>query len=68
MRFLPGGQPVIEHDPRAAERTGERLPLSWCRVEAVVIPEPHTESIVDLMFETSDSHADSYRVLFSRVA
>ena len=63
MRFLPGGQPVVEHDPRAAERTGERLPLSWCRVEAVVVPEPHTESIVDLTFETGDSHVGGYRVL-----
>lgn len=51
MRCLPGGQPVVEHDPRAAERPRQRLPLSWCRVEAVAIPELHTESIVDLKFE-----------------
>jgi hypothetical protein len=41
MRFLPGGQPVVEHDARAPERPRQGLLLSWCRVEAVVIPEPH---------------------------
>jgi hypothetical protein len=62
MRFLPGGQPVVEHDARAPERPRQGLLLSWCRVEAVVIPEPHTKSVIDLMFECSDIHADSYRV------
>ena len=68
MRFLPGGQPVVEHDARAPERPRQGLLLSWCRVEAVAIPEPHIYIILDLMFECSDIHVDSYCVLPPHVA
>ena len=36
MRLLPGAQPVVEHDPCASERPGERGALTRRRVEAVV--------------------------------
>ncbi len=49
MRFPAGTQPVVEDDPRAAERPGQRLTLPRCRVEAVLIPEPHPLSILGLM-------------------
>jgi hypothetical protein len=61
--LLPDAQPVVEHHPRAAERPGQRLPLAWCRVETVVVPKPHTESIFDFMSEYSDIRPGWHRVL-----
>src|SRR6266567_2896100 len=49
MRVLPGAQRVVEDDPRASERPGQRGTLTRRRVEAVVIPELHPLSIVGFM-------------------
>ena len=44
--WLPGGQRVVEHHPRAAERPcqGQLLPRRW--VKAVVISELHVYRIL----------------------
>ena len=47
--LLPGAQPIVKHDAGAAERLPERGPVARARVQAVVVPELHTEIIFEFM-------------------
>jgi putative transposase len=49
VRVLPCAQAVVEHDPGAPERAGQRGPLTRCRVQTVVVPELHLAIIFVFM-------------------
>ena len=65
MRLLTDAEAVVEHDPGAAERPGERGALARRRVEAVVVPELHVTSIFGLMARYGDIRAGRHRVFDS---
>jgi hypothetical protein len=57
VRLAAGTQPVVVHDPDAAEQPGKGHLLAGCGVEAVVVPEPHPYSILGLMARYQDIRA-----------
>ena len=65
--FLPGTQPVVEHHPRTAERPGQCRALARRGVETVVVPEPHTLSIVGFMTEHGDIRTGRHCVFILHV-
>jgi Transposase IS200 like len=65
MRLLTDAEAVVEHDPGAAERPGERGALARRRVEAVVVPELHVTSIFGLMARYGDIRTGRHRVFDS---
>src|SRR5690348_2120722 len=62
MCLPPCREPVIEHDPRAAERLPEGVPVPGPRVKTVVVPEQHESSILDCMAGYENIHAGRHHV------
>jgi hypothetical protein len=62
MRLLPRREPVVEHDPRAAERLPEGVPVPGPRVKTVVVPEQHKPIILGCVARYGDIRTGGNRV------